>query len=527
MTVIEQEQLNELEWLNWLLNVAQSQEELKDEAWEFVNRVNGGRRNVQDWVLREYPMAVWLMRNALLCTSLDEALQAVQEYLPRQPQPEAPPRPQFRPQGLPAGHTPPQGMPVNADEEMLRRLWALQQQGLLGQPQPAAPAQDVLVGPQGQFGRVVQDGPVRRPSALRGCLYLIAYLVTTVLAVLAIYAIAMQVGRAVFHRDIATEVKLFIAGRTQDVKLNKDGYYLDWQDGNIIFYSHAWDCSPGFRTHNAEGALLPPPSEWPDQDAPQLLKSEYMGCIPNSQFQQWGGYWGDSPWGELGMQDQRFLDDYWTAWNKVEGGVKVEKKDDKWPELGVWVEYANYGLTRDKWDALGSPDLSKNGATGQTGEQAPPPTPTDVPQPTPTRYVPPPTQPPQEQAPPPAQEQQQAPPPADQGQAAPADQGQAAPPPAQPTQAAPPPTTAPAPTSPPPTQVFATQTPVPAVQPTMTDAQVQQALIDAKARLDAAATAQALPPTPFPTAVGHLQAPNATPVDHVNPNPSGCLSCHH
>lgn len=535
MTVAQD--VNEMGWLRWLLQQEMNQRDIYEEAKDCLVNVCGDIERIPNWVRREWSMVVWLFENTLLCESLEEVATAIHRYVepPREPA-----RPPVRPASLPPGHTPPQGLPrieqvntVNQEEEMLRRLFAMaQQQGLLqpqnlaGVPQPQGLPQ---LGPGVPLGQVVVNDMgqgQKAPAKPLGCAGQVAYFITSILAILALYTIVNWLSMSFFHVNLTNEAKILWATKTDGVKLNKEGFALEWRDGEIVWYSHEWSCYPAFRYLDvATGQVLPPPSEWPAQDADQLLKQEFMGCIPNSRYQQWSGYWGDSGWGGLAQQDQEWLDSYFGMWNEATTGNKVEQKNGKWPDLLLWVRYADFGVKDSDFEAMGNTtDLSKAGATGQTGADQPlvptdaPPTPTMRPQPTTPPYQPP--------------------PPADQPAAAPAEQAPAeAPPAAQPQEQAP--AEAPAATAPPapqptvaPTQKpFATQTPAasapPPAQPTMTDAQVQQALIDAKARLDAAQTAQANPPkaTPVPTQVGRLVAPNVTPSDVVNPNPP-CTGCH-
>jgi hypothetical protein len=332
----------------------------------------------------------------------------------------------------------------------------------------------------------------QRPSFSRALVSAISIVLTILTFSLILIMVNFGI-RAVTGRDVPNELRIFWASRTiPDFALNENGEYLAWDNGKITFFSHDYACAPAFRSLGSDGTLLPPPLKWPEQDAKQLLVSEYVGCMPLEDRITYG-YWGDSPWGVMIVVDKEWMEDHDLV------------AADKAESAPLWVEYARFGITKKGFQA-GTRNLEQQGgAVGITGEDRITPTlvpmaptvaqqqvaPTPVYQaPAPPVVAPPVYQPQPEPSPVPVEN--------------PAEPGLL---PVVPTQRPMAPHIEP--TTPPATPVFATQTPMPA--PT-TD------LVEAARVMHAAQTAQAA------RNPGHLQAPQSTPNDVVNPLP--CTGCH-
>jgi hypothetical protein len=439
----------EHDWLVWLMMEPLEMDELVKEARQFVAEMEPyGEVEMASWIARYGKTRTW-----------GEICAAVKDYI-------SPARPSTRPLVPP----PPVRRPVQYTAPQLQRPDPLLNQ-LLTQPRQGVPQTQLY--------------QKSKWLSVAGIFWVVCTCITFFMGCY----LTNKVVQGIFHRDIPNEVKIALETRKiEDFAWDEDGKYIAWEDGSIVFYNHDWTCIPSFRAFDDQGQQLPPPSEWPAQDAPALLVSEYKGCASWARYSSWGGYWGKTDWGEYVVQ---------------EGGK----------DTPLWVEFGQLGVTRMDFKNMATKDLSLGGVVGQTVEVGATPTDARVPTAPPVQPPPPVQQPIQDQQPaqppPPVQQQQvvEAPMPTNTPWVPlPTPVGQS---PAQPYVEQPATTLAP----------FATQTAIPVPQPTAD-------LVAAAAILHAAQTAQAVPPVglPAPTQPGHLQAPQSTP--NVVVKPGTCLSCH-
>ena len=364
--MIEQQNISEESWLRWILQGPLTPLQIADQAVTFCQlRIEMGD---------EVPMAYWLARNAAE-HSIDELQADIRGYLPR----EKPPRREVRID--PAFQSQPEVRytPLSSGENGGQLLEMLIQE--IEQRRGVTPPQNTqqIVRPQPENKPQPQAVPVAatRPEMTgwtllwRGCVTPIIWAITLCLAVLATYVIINTLSRWGLKRDIGQSVRVFYATTFGGIDLNKDGEFLALEDGELTFYTYQINCAPGFRAVAAEGALLPPPVMWPEQDVEVLIESEYLGCLPWTRYQQVRGYWDESVWAVLALQDTDIVEEF-----APDGADKNGK------ELQAWMPFALYGVSAQVFKDLKSTDLSKAGAVGQTGGLQPAPLPVESPVPT-------------------------------------------------------------------------------------------------------------------------------------------------